>query len=74
MSERDTTKRPLDVAVIGVPMGPGTDDMDAVDPRHAPGWSGSLTVREAHLIMELVADSGALAAGLIHSALGARIL
>ncbi|MCK6474386.1 MAG: arginase [Planctomycetes bacterium] len=37
-------------------------DIDSVDPRFAPGVGtpvlGGLTVREAHLIMELVADSG----------------
>ncbi len=74
-------------------------DIDSLDPRLAPGVgtpaAGGLTVREAHLIMEHVADSGAmvscevvevntvldqrnataeLAAGLIHSALGAKIL
>ncbi|HEY3109363.1 MAG TPA: arginase [Chloroflexota bacterium] len=40
-------------------------DLDVVDPLHAPGVgtpvSGGLTVREAHLAMELVADSGRLA-------------
>jgi arginase len=40
-------------------------DLDVVDPLHAPGVgtpvSGGLTVREAHLAMELVADSGQLA-------------
>ncbi len=74
-------------------------DIDCVDPRFAPGVgtpvAGGLTVREAHLIMELVADSGRmvsceivevnpvidqrnitaeLAAGMIHSALGGKIL
>ena len=37
-------------------------DMDAVDPREAPGVGtpikGGITYREAHLIMELVCDSG----------------
>jgi len=37
-------------------------DMDAVDPREAPGVgtpvSGGITYREAHLLMELVCDSG----------------
>ncbi len=36
-------------------------DMDALDPKHAPGVgtpvSGGLTYREAHLAMELIADS-----------------
>ncbi len=74
-------------------------DIDCIDPRLAPGVGtpadGGLTVREAHLIMEMVADTGAmvsceivevnpvidqgnttaeLAAGLVHSALGGRIL
>lgn len=39
-------------------------DMDAVDPRDAPGVGtpvpGGLTYREAHLALELIADSGAM--------------
>lgn len=39
-------------------------DMDALDPVHAPGVGtpvrGGLTYREAHMIMELIADSGHL--------------
>lgn len=39
-------------------------DMDAMDPRHAPGVGtpvpGGLTYREAHLICELVAETGKL--------------
>lgn len=39
-------------------------DMDAVDPREAPGVGtpvrGGLTYREAHLVMEMVSDSGGL--------------
>lgn len=39
-------------------------DMDSLDPRHAPGVGtpvpGGLTQREAHLICELVAESGRL--------------
>ena len=39
-------------------------DMDVMDPRHAPGVgtpvAGGLTYREAHLICELVAETGAL--------------
>jgi arginase len=39
-------------------------DMDALDPEHAPGVGtpvrGGLTYREAHLAMELIADSGHL--------------
>ena len=39
-------------------------DMDVMDPRHAPGVgtpvTGGLTYREAHLICELVAESGKL--------------
>ena len=39
-------------------------DMDVMDPRHAPGVgtpvTGGLTYREAHLICELVAESGML--------------
>jgi arginase len=41
-------------------------DMDALDPTHAPGVGtpvrGGLTYREAHLAMELIADSGRLIA------------
>jgi arginase len=41
-------------------------DMDSIDPRHAPGTgtavSGGLTYREAHLAMEMVADTGRLLA------------
>ena len=37
-------------------------DMDAVDPREAPGVGtpvrGGITYREAHLLMELICDSG----------------
>ncbi|MCZ7648750.1 MAG: arginase [Planctomycetota bacterium] len=40
-------------------------DIDSLDPRFAPGVGtpvqGGLTVREAHLLMELVADTGKLA-------------
>lgn len=39
-------------------------DIDCIDPRLAPGVgtpvAGGLTVREAHLIMEMVADTGAM--------------
>ncbi len=74
-------------------------DIDAVDPLYAPGsgtpYSGGLTEREAHLAMELLAESdmissmemvevnpildehnrtGQLAANLIASALGHRII
>ena len=39
-------------------------DMDALDPRHAPGVgtpvSGGLTYREAHLVCEVVAETGKL--------------
>ncbi|HCF84199.1 MAG TPA: arginase, partial [Ktedonobacter sp.] len=39
-------------------------DMDALDPKEAPGVGtpvrGGLTYREAHLAMELIADSGKL--------------
>jgi len=39
-------------------------DMDGIDPREAPGTGtavpGGLTYREAHLAMEMIADSGAL--------------
>ncbi len=41
-------------------------DMDALDPEHAPGVGtpvrGGLSYREAHLAMELIADSGRLIA------------
>jgi arginase len=51
---------------IEVLKGPGgihvSLDMDAVDPLEAPGvgtpWPGGLTFREAHLAMELLADTG----------------
>lgn len=40
-------------------------DMDVMDPRHAPGVgtpvTGGLTYREAHLVCELVAETGKLA-------------
>jgi arginase len=40
-------------------------DIDAVDPLEAPGvgtpWPGGLTYREAHLAMELLADTGLIA-------------
>ena len=40
-------------------------DIDAVDPLEAPGvgtpWPGGLTYREAHLAMELLADTGLVA-------------
>jgi arginase len=40
-------------------------DLDVVDPQHAPGVGtpvpGGLTVREAHLAMELIAESDQLA-------------
>src|SRR5262249_11432039 len=40
-------------------------DLDVVDPQHAPGVgtpvAGGLTVREAHMAMELIAESGQLA-------------
>ena len=74
-------------------------DMDVLDPSHAPGTGtpveGGLTLREAHLAMEMLADTGRvrsveivetnpildtgnrtakLAAGLIASCLGKRIL
>ena len=74
-------------------------DMDVLDPQHAPGTGtpveGGLTLREAHLAMEMLADTGRvrsleivetnpildtgnrtgqLAAGLIASCLGKRIL
>lgn len=39
-------------------------DLDVVDPREAPGVgtpvSGGISAREAHLAMELIAESGAL--------------
>jgi arginase len=39
-------------------------DLDVVDPLHAPGVgtpvAGGLTVREAHLALELVAETGKL--------------
>ena len=74
-------------------------DMDVLDPQHAPGTGtpveGGLTLREAHLAMEMLADTGRvrsvevvetnpildngnrtarLAAGLVASCLGKRIL
>lgn len=39
-------------------------DMDVVDPQEAPGVGtpvrGGITYREAHLIMEIISDSGCL--------------
>ena len=59
---KEVIKRALKVA------GAGTDglhlsfDIDAIDPREAPGTGtsvkGGLTYREAHLAMELLSDSG----------------
>jgi arginase len=40
-------------------------DLDFVDPQHAPGVGtpvpGGVTYREAHLAMEMIADSGKMA-------------
>jgi arginase len=67
MSEIDQrgVKACLDEAV-SILAGPGgihiSFDIDAVDPLEAPGvgtpWPGGLTYREAHLAMELLADTG----------------
>jgi arginase len=67
MSEIDQrgVKPCLDEAIERL-QGPGgihiSFDIDAVDPLEAPGvgtpWPGGLTYREAHLAMELVADTG----------------
>jgi arginase len=54
---------------LAVLQGPGrihlSVDMDAMDPIEAPGvgtpWPGGLTYREAHLAMELLAESGQVA-------------
>jgi arginase len=51
---------------IGLLAGPGgihiSFDIDAVDPLEAPGvgtpWPGGLTYREAHLAMEILAETG----------------
>jgi arginase len=67
MSEIDQrgVKPCLDEAIARL-QGPGgihiSFDIDAVDPLEAPGvgtpWPGGLTYREAHLAMELLADTG----------------
>jgi arginase len=89
----------LGVACAGVERLHVSFDMDAVDPKDAPGVGtavpGGLTYREAHLAMEMVAEvpffrsfelvevnplldehnrTAELAAGLVASALGQRIL
>jgi arginase len=59
---------PGKASIIGVPMDLGADrrgvDMDAIDPAHAPGVGtpvrGGFSYREAHLALEMIADSGRL--------------
>ncbi len=95
----ECTTEALDIVDAGTDGFHLSVDMDCLDPRLAPGVGtpvpGGLTVREAHLVMELVADSrqmvscefvevnpvidqrnmtAELAAGLIRSALGGKIL
>ena len=54
----------MDIACKGVKDVHLSFDLDAVDPRWAPGTGttvdGGLTYREAHLAMELVAEAGVL--------------
>jgi len=49
----------MQIDIIGVPI-----DLDALDPRHAPGVGtpvhSGLTQREAHLACELIAETGKL--------------
>jgi arginase len=92
-------KEAIEIATAGTAGFHLSVDMDALDPREAPGVGtpvrGGITYREAHLAMELICDSGAmtsleivevnpvldevnrtaqLAAELVMSALGNRIL
>ena len=61
-------ERVMDEAIALVGTGPGSVhvsfDMDGIDPREAPGTGtavpGGLTYREAHLAMEMVAQSGVI--------------
>lgn len=52
----------LDIVTVGTAGFHLSFDMDAVDPREAPGVGtpvrGGITYREAHLAMELICDSG----------------
>jgi arginase len=58
---RDVMNRALEVATAGTDALHISFDIDAVDPLFAPGsgtpYSGGLTEREAHLALELVAES-----------------
>jgi arginase len=60
----ETIARSLEVATSGTNAVHVSFDMDSLDPREAPGVGtpirGGITYREAHLAMELFADSGKL--------------
>lgn len=60
----ETIARALEVATQGTNGLHVSFDMDSMDPREAPGVGtpvrGGITYREAHLSMELIADSGKL--------------
>jgi arginase len=60
----ETIARALNVATTGTNGLHVSFDMDSMDPREAPGVGtpvrGGITYREAHLAMELIADSGKL--------------
>ncbi|AUW92991.1 MAG: arginase [Sulfobacillus thermosulfidooxidans] len=96
---RDVMAKAMDIVTDGTDGVHLSFDIDAVDPLYAPGsgtpFSGGLTEREAHLALELLAESdilssmemvevnpildehnrtGQLAANLIASALGHRII
>ncbi len=96
---RDVMAKAIDIVSDGTDGVHLSFDIDAVDPLYAPGsgtpFSGGLTEREAHLALELLAESnilssmemvevnpildehnrtGQLAANLIASALGHRII
>lgn len=58
----DVMREALEIVTRGTDGFHVSFDIDCLDPRAAPGVgtpvAGGLTVREAHLIMELIADSG----------------
>jgi len=60
----DVTREAIALATEGAGALHVSFDMDVVDPTEAPGVGtpvhGGITYREAHLAMELVADSGQL--------------
>lgn len=61
---REVVARALDVVTRGADGVHVSFDIDAVDPLFAPGsgtpYSGGLTEREAHLLLELVAEAGVM--------------